>query len=123
MKYWLMGFVLVFLGGGLGSMLRYYIGLICQKSSPSLPWATFFANTLACLIFSGVLWYLSSKELAGSHLRLLLLTGFCGGLSTFSSFGYETYLLFKVGYQLYALLNVIVSTGLCLLIFYAFNRA
>ncbi len=118
-----MGFVLVFLGGGLGSMFRYFIGLLVQKSSPSLPWATFMANTIACLIFSAVLWYLSGKELAGSQLRLLLLTGFCGGLSTFSSFGYETYLLLKEGYQLYALLNVILSTGLCLLIFYAFNRA
>lgn len=117
-----MAFVLVFFGGGIGSMLRYFIGLFFQKNSQSLPWATFFANVLACLIFAFVLWFLNSKE-TSSNLKLLLLTGFCGGLSTFSSFGYETYLLIKAGLQLYALLNVLVSTGLCLLIFYYFNKA
>ena len=118
-----MGYILVFLGGGIGSVLRYFVGLFFQRNSSSLPWATFFANTLACLIFAVVVWYLSSKEGSSSNLRLLLLTGFCGGLSTFSSVGYETYLLIKEGLQIYAFLNVLGSTVSCLLLFYLFNRA
>ena len=118
-----MGFVLVFLGGGIGSMLRYFIGLVFQRTSQSLPWATFFSNVLACSIFAAVLYYLNTKEPGSSSMKLFLLTGFCGGLSTFSSFGFETYLLMKEGMQLYALLNVLFSTGICLLIFYLFNKA
>jgi fluoride exporter len=117
-----MNFLLVFFGGGLGCVLRYIIGLGFQRTTTSLPWATFTANSVACLVFAGVLWFINTKELANSNIKLLLLTGFCGGLSTFSSFSHETFLLLRQGLQLYAFLNVIFSTGLCILIFYIFHK-
>jgi len=113
-----MNFLLVFIGGGLGSVLRYQIGVWLQKTSSSLPWATLIANLSACLVFAGVLWIFSLKTVSDSSLKTFLLIGFCGGLSTFSSFGYETFLLFKQGLHLIALLNIFFNTTICLLIFY-----
>lgn len=116
-----MNFVFVFVGGGLGSLLRYLIGLGFQKTNSSLPWSTFISNITACIIFSLVLWLMQSKDLVNTNLKLLLLTGFCGGLSTFSSFGYETFLLFKQDMALIAILNILFNTSVCLFIFYIFR--
>jgi len=116
-----MNFALVFFGGGLGCVVRYLIGLGFQRTATTLPWATFFSNITACLIFALVIWFVSVKEIMTPTLRLLLLTGFCGGLSTFSSFGYETFLLLKQSLYLYAFLNILISCSLCIFIFYIFN--
>jgi CrcB protein len=116
-----MNFLLVFLGGGIGCVMRYMIGLGFQKTTSSLPWATFFSNVSGCIIFAAIIWFIQAKNYTGLNLRLLLLTGLCGGLSTFSSFGYETFLLLKQHMHFYALLNIVLSTGICILIFYIFN--
>lgn len=116
-----MNFLLVFIGGGIGCLLRYLIGVQIQKTSTSLPWATFIANVSACILFALVVWFTSNKGTNQTPLKLLLLTGFCGGLSTFSSFGYETFLLLKQGLLWYALLNILFSTSCCILIFFSFN--
>src|ERR1051325_7969578 len=116
-----MNFLLVFFGGGIGCVTRYLIGLGFQRTSVSLPWATFLSNISACIIFALIILFLKTKEIPGFNLRLLMLTGFCGGLSTFSSFGYETFLLLKQGMMLWAFLNILLSTAICVLIFYIFN--
>jgi fluoride exporter len=116
-----MNFLLVFFGGGIGCVIRYLIGLGFQKSTSSLPWATFFSNITACVIFALVLWLMQFKNNEHSNLKLLLITGLCGGLSTFSTFGYETCLLLKQSLYLYATLNVLISCSLCIFIFYMFN--
>lgn len=124
-----MNFLLVFIGGGIGCVLRYIIGLGFLKITSSLPWATFVSNVVACAIFAITMWFISGKAFSGhtdaqseTTLKLLILTGFCGGLSTFSTFGYETFLLFKQGLHMVAFLNIIFSTLICLGIFYIFNR-
>src|SRR6478672_5446411 len=109
-----MNFLLVFAGGGLGCMLRYSIGLFFQRTTTSLPLVTFISNVTACLIFALVLYSIKDKSVVSSNLRLLLLTGFCGGLSTFSTFGFETFLLLKQQMHLYAVLNIVLSVGLCI---------
>lgn len=116
-----MNFIWVFLGGGAGSVLRYGIGLLFQRTSTGLPLATFFSNVSACLLFAFTLYILQQKEMVQPGLRLLILTGFCGGLSTFSTFGYETFLLFSRGQSFYAFLNSVISLVLCTLIFYLFK--
>lgn len=124
-----MNFLLVFIGGGIGCVLRYIIGLGFLKITSSLPWATFVSNVVACAIFAITMWFISGRAISGhtdaqseTTLKLLILTGFCGGLSTFSTFGYETFLLLKQGLHMVAFLNIIFSTLICLGIFYLFNR-
>jgi len=114
-------FLLVFAGGGLGCVVRYLIGLGFQRTAITLPWSTFVSNLIACLVFAAVLWFINFKEISSTHVRLLMLTGFCGGLSTFSSFGYETFLLLKQDLFFYAALNILVNTSVCILIFYIFK--
>lgn len=107
-----MNFVWVFVGGGLGSVLRYFLGLLFQKSSLSLPIATLTANVGACIVFALSIPLIQNKVHEPS-LRLFLLTGFCGGLSTFSTFGYETWLLMKENNYVWAFANVLISVALC----------
>jgi fluoride exporter len=115
-----MGLIYVFLGGGIGSVVRYLLGIVFSKSNLSLPVATLSANIISCSIFAISLWAFSSKLQANPSLRLFLLTGICGGLSTFSAFSYETFELLKQHNYLWASANILLSLVLCVLIFYIF---
>ncbi|MCC6413487.1 MAG: fluoride efflux transporter CrcB [Saprospiraceae bacterium] len=107
-------FLLVFLGGGLGSVCRYALGLLLQPHTARFPWATLAANGLACLIL-GVLTGLSLQGKLSDQQRLLFATGFCGGFSTFSTFTNETWGLWQNGQPEEALLNVTLSLAVCFL--------
>lgn len=82
--------LLVGLGGGLGSMARYF----CQKWVSTsyfshFPWGTFAVNVVGCLAI-GIFWGISFKNFdANENWKLLLMTGLCGGFTTFSAFSLE----------------------------------
>lgn len=89
--------LLVFLGGGLGSSLRYILGKLLNSSATGIPYGTFLAN-IAGSLFIGIILGLAAKHEAISQNTILFLaTGFCGGFTTFSTFAYENHVLLKSG--------------------------
>lgn len=112
-----MNYLLVFIGGGLGSVCRLGISQLLQRFQINFPWATLLANALSCLIFGMVAEALVKNTLSPQY-RFLLLTGFCGGLSTFSTFTNETWLLWYEGSFLYAVANSLLNLFVCLVCLY-----
>lgn len=82
----------VFVGGGLGSLLRYAISRVCLFYFPGFPAGTLIANLLGCFLIGLASVYFIDR-LAASPQREFILVGFLGGLTTFSSFGFESYAL------------------------------
>ncbi|MBI4930141.1 MAG: fluoride efflux transporter CrcB [Bacteroidetes bacterium] len=114
----------VFLGGGIGSVVRFGISLLMLHVSKSVfPIATLVSNLLSCFVLGLTVFLLGEKFNTEMTLRLLIVTGFCGGFSTFSAFSYETVELMKSGYTMYAVLNVLLSVSVCLGIIYLFTRS
>lgn len=89
--------LLVFVGGGLGSVVRYLFGKWLNNMGSSIPYGTMLANVLGSLLIGIVLGYLSKTSNISHSTSLFLATGFCGGFTTFSSFAYENHLFLRNG--------------------------
>ncbi len=107
-------FLLVFLGGGFGSAIRYGIARLLNPYVLTFPYATLVSNVMACFVLGLVVGLADSKQLIGSNARLFWTVGFCGGFSTFSTFSQETLNLLNAPQQLLSILYVILSVTLCL---------
>ena len=114
----------VFIGGGAGSLLRFGISmLMMQYYRTVFPLATLLANILSCLIFGLAIYLLGEKSNTEMSMRLLIITGFCGGFSTFSAFSFETVELIKNGNMAYAVVNILLSISACFGIIYFLTRS
>lgn len=103
------GFVWVCLGAAVGAPGRYLVDRAVQSRHDSLmPWGTMLVNVVGSLTL-GVLVGLSTGSEVPDAVTLTLGSGLCGALTTYSTFGYETFRLFEDGARLYALLNVGLS--------------
>ena len=101
--------LLVFVGGGLGSVARYMVGFGIARWSGGLPAGTLLANLMATLVLA-LLWRWAPGD---EHTRLIWMTGFCGGFSTFSTFSLDTVQLYIAHGWPFALANVLVNVACC----------
>ena len=119
-------FLLVFLGGGLGSGLRYLVTIAMKQYSKVLPFGTFAVNMIGCLLIGLVLGYAQKENTLTSNQTLLLATGFCGGFTTFSAFASENLELIRNGelfnFSIYAIGSVFVGILLILIGYLLVNK-
>mgnify|MGYP000556997339 FL=1 len=107
--------LLVFIGGGTGSALRYLVGKIFNNTTQGFPWGTFSVNIIGSLLI-GILMGMALKNSSLSENQtLLLVTGFCGGFTTFSAFAYENQVFLKEGDFTNFFIYTLGSIGLGLL--------
>jgi CrcB protein len=102
--------LLVGLGGGVGSVLRYFSAVCSNKICHTVfPAGTFFVNILGCFMIGLLIGFLDHRQILDENYRLLFVTGFCGGFTTFSAFSVESLRLFESGHTLSGILYVMAS--------------
>jgi crcB protein len=107
-------YLYVALGGAIGSALRYFLGGLIQRAAHAgFPYGTLAVNVIGCFLI-GLLIALFLNEEPPASLRALLVVGFCGGFTTFSSFTSEALGLAQAGSYLRAGVYVLASVALCL---------
>ncbi|MFM8448949.1 MAG: fluoride efflux transporter CrcB [Haliscomenobacter sp.] len=97
----------IFIGGGLGSLVRFYFSKNLTAAT-GFHWGTFSANLVSCFIL-GLLFSLRLRGDLSHQVQLLLITGFCGGFSTFSTFSLEVFQDLQEGRVVTALLYAAIS--------------
>lgn len=89
--------LLVFIGGGIGSVLRYVLGKYLNSYQNGIPYGTFIANILGSLLIGIILGLAAKNNSLSQNSTLFIATGFCGGFTTFSAFAYENHVFLKSG--------------------------
>ncbi|MDM9628164.1 fluoride efflux transporter CrcB [Rhizobium sp. S152] len=108
--------LLVAFGGAIGSVLRYYVGRWSLRlMGPSFPWGTLAVNVAGCFVIGVFAEIIARRFNASEELRLLLITGFLGGFTTFSAFSLDAISLFERGALSAAAVYVVASVGLSML--------
>jgi CrcB protein len=109
-------FLLIFLGGGIGSVFRYATSLLTQKHYlGSFPMATLLVNIIGCFLIGLLVGITEKMNVTSPDLKFLFITGFCGGYTTFSTFGYENISLFQNQQTFIALSYITLSIAAGLL--------
>jgi CrcB protein len=108
-----MSYLLVFVGGGLGAMLRHLVNVTCARClGTAFPWGTFLINISGSTVMGLIAGYLAFKGEASQHWRLFVMTGILGGYTTFSAFSLDAALLYERGELGLAALYVVGSVAL-----------
>lgn len=105
--------ILVFIGGGFGSVLRFVIGKYLNNTETGIPYGTFLANIVGSLLIGMILGLAAKNSTLSQSQTVLLATGFCGGFTTFSTFAYENHVFLKSGdftsFALYTMASFVIG--------------
>jgi CrcB protein len=108
-----MNYLLVFIGGGLGSTLRYIVNVVCPRLfGPGFPYHTFIINITGSTVMGLIAGYFAFRADAPQSWRLFLMTGILGGYTTFSAFSLDVVLLYERGEVPMAALYMVASVAL-----------
>ena len=108
--------VLVAAGGALGSVGRYLVGVFAIRVfGPNFPWGTFIVNIVGSLVIGFMAEAVARALNQSAEMRMLIVTGFLGGFTTFSSFSLDTMYLIERGEVMTAILYIAASVGLALI--------
>jgi fluoride exporter len=112
----LKGLFYIALGGALGSVFRYLTSLMVNKVCIApFPYATLITNVLGCLLMGLLFGHLEKTNTVSQDLKLFLITGFCGGYTTFSTFSLENMKLLQSDHWLNAFVYIGLSVFLGLI--------
>ena len=115
-----MNYLVVFIGGGLGSVMRFGVQALLHEriTAYDFPWATFCVNIIGSFLI-GLFYALGARLNISAEMRLLLTAGFCGGFTTFSTFSNDSLELLRQGHwelcAVYIGLSILLGVGACLL--------
>lgn len=108
----------VFVGAGIGALLRWWLGIQLDRDFPLLPPGTLAANLIGGYVVGAAVAFFATFSAIAPEWRLFVITGFCGGLTTFSTFSAEVVLLLQQGRSGWALGEALVHlTGSLLMTF------
>jgi len=122
-------FLYIFIGGGTGALLRYLSDRFAASLfNAKFPLGTLFVNCVGALLIGFLISFFDphNPNAANTRLKLLLITGFLGGYTTFSAYSLETARCFMEGNVKQALLNILLNNALCVALVFAgmrLNRA
>lgn len=111
--------IFVFIGGGIGSILRYGFGKIFQTLPNGFPVSTFLVNIIGCLLIGFLMGFGVKFDAFNENQSLLLVTGLCGGFTTFSAFAAENQMFLKSGeylyFGIYSLASILIGISVVVL--------
>jgi CrcB protein len=110
----LLKYIFIGAGGFLGSVLRYWTSINAYKIlGEKFPYGTFIVNIVGCLLIGFVAEISENRFLISPEIRSFIMIGFLGGYTTFSTFGYETFMLLQDKDYITAFTNVLLSVVIC----------
>lgn len=107
-----MHYLMVFIGGGFGSVLRFAISRWMPVEPGQMPWATLCANLISCVLLGFLFMFLLDRSDVTYNQKLFFTVGFCGGFSTFSTFSMENMQLLQGEHFTLLALNIVGSVVL-----------